>query len=699
MKKIVALVLTTVLLCTLFAGCNGGPAGTELSGTELAKLLLANQRLDAGALTNGFEISGMTTQLSAPEDTARRIKLLSASISGGTATWKDFTVYCDIKSFFDSYTQGIENDAQQYAELIDIVKNDIGVTGQWLTYDNGSAIMLVVEANQEVIYERMDWGYRVCRRYTNSSAQSVYEMYILEMESDISIDVQGRMLYIPGARYEFTLDYRKADNTGNLYIVAEKDRGYWNMFYAGYEGDSANICSFVQTGDLAFSVISNVRSEGLISGPIAFSAPDLSYDIVMVQENMFEMYAGGFNGISAIKAPDSACTGNYLQDANAGWVVTDSGAQIRSGDVFAGETVTCSGIWASYDDYGDSQITRGNVSLTVAGDTIAERFANFSAFLSEVGITCKYSLNTLQSKVTAANTLVEEFENYYRFNGYAVDSLESLRKGIAAEDAAMAAFDAMYEAVKDYPEGEMSPFRGSVENYDFPAVESLSGTATMEGGVVTVKDLSAILSDLTLIEDSEQYTLALALVYLNGDAYGDAVILDCSGTPDSSFTLGSDLKVTQSAAYLLPECSRAGTCTVVAYVATADGIRVSQMVPLVFSGDLDQSMNSTNFSVQWSKNSAGEATGICTANLDLYLQANVGTDSYTHAQINELMVSLVLEYGFTVDGAVLEVGTGGSYAPADEAASLGAGSMLRLQYARQTETGEELGYIYLTLTA
>ena len=124
MKKVLSVLLCMALILSILAlsGCQKAP---NLSGTELAKMLLANQRLDPEDLSLGLEtaLTGSATGKSAnklytPGSGEPVLSLLSSSQSGDTVQWKDFTDESNTYAFFQSYFVNIEHTASSFAAEI-----------------------------------------------------------------------------------------------------------------------------------------------------------------------------------------------------------------------------------------------------------------------------------------------------------------------------------------------------------------------------------------------------------------------------------------------------------------------------------------------------------------------------------------------------------------------------------------------------
>ena len=138
MKKIVSLVTAILMIAsvlTCFAGC-----AKTVSGTEAAKILLANERLDEKSVGQGLNIISTDTKLGAFEKGAPQMLKLSADdgfvelktahgveIGSDYARWSGFETYSERK---DDYMQFITPIDEKAAELASLIVYDL-VTQQF----------------------------------------------------------------------------------------------------------------------------------------------------------------------------------------------------------------------------------------------------------------------------------------------------------------------------------------------------------------------------------------------------------------------------------------------------------------------------------------------------------------------------------------------------------------------------------------
>ena len=626
MKKLISLLLCIGLILGLvtLSGCGLG-ISKELSGTEVAKMLLANSRLNPADLDLGLEtaLTGAPTSVAMVD--APDFSLLSSSQSGNVVQWKDFSDGSNTYEFFQSYFVNIENTANVFAQEITAVKETCGNTNYWMKRTGSSEqFLLEVKANEDIIFIKDNDRLRICRRYTNENADDVYDMYSKNLDGSY----EERCLYIAGKRYEF------ANNFGGyegIYIVAENSKGYWNMFQVtDIEKERANVMNFVSDGTVAYtfdnSIFPNPPEEQ--EPTIRFSTPDLKNDVITFGPRMVELNISAFSGVSHIESASSEV--NFLGDgSNAltsqqGTVVTKAGKRISTSDSFADGKIRVGGVIASFtkDFYGPGKdSTVGTLSLWVEGETTVEQINNLKQFLQEVGLTCRYNLDSVLSGLSQATAYAKAFPTTYTWNGYSVDKYDGIEKAVSKERDRLAAFLAMYEDVKNMKTVSVSTFGASFDNWDFSPIAAISGeSVTLANNTITVNNLSVTVENTTLFDSGSAYTVCLALAKFTDEsesAYDNAVLLACEGADVTTFTDGN-ITLHQTATFEIPQCTSGGQYTIVAYVATEDGIRVSEMVPLVFTEDISAEVTYEDITTIFATNTNRELRITCVVAADVY---------------------------------------------------------------------------------
>ena len=132
MKKLLLLFIGAMSI-SLLSGCN---RTTVKDGTEAAKILLANERLDENSLRNKGNLftSGKQAFNRIQESTRKYSQKIknegvkqAFNKTGTTYTWSDAPEYSNFLSYFDSYAKSIEFNAEQGSKLIDSTKKNIRI--------------------------------------------------------------------------------------------------------------------------------------------------------------------------------------------------------------------------------------------------------------------------------------------------------------------------------------------------------------------------------------------------------------------------------------------------------------------------------------------------------------------------------------------------------------------------------------------
>ena len=137
MKKTKIFIILPLLAGSLF-GCN---RVSVADGTEAAKVLLANERLDGSDLRKDGNIfsKGKKAFDRIKSETRKYAKRLDREgvrakfeKNGDVYKWSDAPEYSNFLSFFDSYAENIEFNAEVGSKLIDDTKKNVRVVNKWI---------------------------------------------------------------------------------------------------------------------------------------------------------------------------------------------------------------------------------------------------------------------------------------------------------------------------------------------------------------------------------------------------------------------------------------------------------------------------------------------------------------------------------------------------------------------------------------
>ncbi|MBQ8626624.1 MAG: hypothetical protein IJ419_10740 [Agathobacter sp.] len=605
--RMTTLLLVLAIALSCLSGCGSFGNAPKLSGTEKAKLLLANQRLDSSVLSSSLNMltnsdGSLTSSLILPNDDLYATlggisiqlleKLGTCNKNGDTYEWKAFDDYCNIDSFFDSYMLAIEGSVEQASAMIDHLKTDVNVVDKWIGYkDEGNAYMLSVEGSTDTLYEKLEGGYRICKRTTNSKAENVYELFQFgDTSTGVPEDVYETMVYVPGQRYEFSLDMGEQMN---LYLVLEKIDGEWNMLCMSAMPTHVNVTNLVTTKDITYVYDYSVpkSSSDPLTSILSLATADRGCDLIRIQDSMFSMFLHGYKGINSMKVTASS---NDIVSSDGMYgtygtvipsIILSNGSTIEPNQTMANGTVSYLTGYAGVS--ADGYILTAD--FRVEGDSMSERLNNYKTFLAESGITCKVNIDKVISYALKGEKKLGTFLGSYKWNGYTIDTYSNIIKAIEAEKESFQTFVTMYNNVKNNEFVDLSLYNQSAINgVDFAKIDTLNkGTLTWndEAGTVSVSDMSMTISDNTLLEAGTQYTIVLG--YAQKDAADSSKYDPCSICPllsenytFTTYSEGNSFTVTQNATFNANVEFDTTDFDLVACIVTADGIRVSEIVTI-----------------------------------------------------------------------------------------------------------------------
>ena len=695
----------------------------KLSGKDITKLLLANKRLDSSVIkgSNGIILADTSDVIRANMSSfiecalrPNRLSLISAkascTVSGNTYKWSGFDSYCNITSFFDSYENAIKGCVEQTSDAIDYAKQYVGGLDVWVPSNVESEhIMLSVSGNAEYLYQKGTDGYSVCSRYTNDEGKNVYEIYDYEGASSGNL-VKTYMLYIPDERYEFSLDMGQ---TMNLYVIAENTRGYWNLYYVSDMGEHANATNLMSTSKIAyaFDYMLGSNFENGITSCVTFISQDKKCDYLKVDGNTVTLFPCGFNGIKSFKITASAnevanqgsekgdtkvvvSDGDYFTTNGGIEIELSNGKVIKQGDTFCDGKVKYNYGNVTYvADYGYYP----DIQFVVEGNSVDEIMNNFNQFLTANNITCKGDMKNIINNAVTGDILLKQFPASYEWNGYTLDSYANIKSAIAKEKASFTTFENMYNKVKNNKTATITQLGNSLLAYDFAKLDSFNaGTVTYKDGKVTVSGMSAALKDFALIDKNGKYCINLALAAVsesNPNAYDlcTMVPLESSNKQFTIYTSGNTFTLTQAAEFDANVLLEIGTYYLVAYVSTEDGLPVSVLTEVKTSAAISGENSGLQLTV--GQDTSGRVTFTYAGISDVYVLAEKSLSSYTFEEIQELLLSAVIDVG-TPTTRNVETWNGSSWVVADGSAAI-TGTTVRMAYVRTTPDGDESAYVYL----
>ncbi len=755
MKKILSIVLLAAMLLSTLVACNSGNSGNSgngetggngdvltslpdgMSGSDAAKLLLAGQRLDAQLLKNegsifdnGVEVMNTlaaraTENLGVTYLSARAMekKLVLTPLSretisapdtmgklekeGDTFYFSEFEENNNSYDYFENLTNNIVTSAEVAADLIDGVKKNVRVVDKWVNVHDTTRYFLHVEENSELLIEHYTGTdgintldiMSICLRYRNAEGKDVYEMY----RRSVTENYEERMTYIPGERYELSMKHNRSGSEGMDCFVADNSKGYWETCVMGIQPDHSNVSYFVMKDDLCYDAFYSLM-DGNISLVKVMSA-DRATDLfhVINHEDAGDrlhlvLKFSGFDGIDCVVASGDEV--DYNQEygyANVGngehaTVRFTSGKTAKYGDTFADGKVNIGNIHVGYGVAGYT----GEMMMDIQGENRAEQMAAFRQFLGEVGLTCRRDMDGVIAGMEAAFVDAAITAKYYKWNGVSITDETGVSAAKDKELERLAAMAVHYTEVKDVEEISIEDTARMELNIRFASItDSRFEAVALDGTKVTVGGGSLAITDTLLYVKDEPYKVAFALA----DAKGGLVHLDIADAENTATTPYADedtFTVTvPSLEFTIPMLAP-GTYTLVAYIATSDGVRSSAYTPVAVGEIVGVPVSEGNVTMSAAKGEADALTLTYTETTDVTVTL-VADTSMDCAKFKTALRELAFEYGTPSD--VVEVlGEDGSYTLLGEETVL-AYTTYRIAYKVANGDRTVEGYVYVDLVA
>ena len=745
MKKMIAIALATLVTVAALSGCQQpkvfGDRGnkTSIVGTEAAKLLLAQERLDSQLLKNDGDIFengsevfrnlaniakdnlvkytykgngdqimnlSLTTGTAAPLSSV--IKSTDGSkleIDGDTYKWSDFAEYSNSYDYFTNLTGCVVSSANAAADQIDSTKRHVRVTDKWVDV-GGVQYYLHVEDNCEILYERNPDMIRVCRRIKNAEGVNVYEIY---NQYD---NAHMRMTYIQGKKYEYTYS-----TTGgfNHNFIAENTKGFWEVLDVGGAETHYNVSCMVVKDNICYDAFYNPDEEFRGLSMLKVISADKKTDIMFFSADgaSIELQLQAFEGVEClrIEAPKENVNSGNNHTNTSYLLYFDQGGQryYQTTGLISTEVVLKNGIvLRELDTYLDGRVTIGRsmvsffnkeagtsgyapaLSLMIQGDSYEDRMQTLREFLDLTGLTCKRDMNYVQAGITQAYAELEQFVKYHQWNESPITTEEDLARGFANLDAKYKAWRKMYEAIKDEEVIDIRDTEAMELNIKFaPIVEQKTVAVTNDGLKVSVKGLSLAIDDTLLLVENDQYMVNFAL-----RGKGGLVHTEVAGENTARFTGGSSFSASQNATFDIPTLSP-DEYTVVAYISTVDGIRVSGYTELVFTDVSELEAEKGNVAINISQGSGGALVIKCERILNVEVEVCFEAADVYKSDMYSALSDAAYQYGYAAAGADVEMlSEDGSWATlTDDGSALTAGAY-RLKYEIKNGDSVVEGYVW-----
>ena len=681
MKKIISLFISLIMLVGILAGCSepsvdSGPDINDqgggglvsslpdgLSGEDVAKLLLAGQRLGGNMIDNedGFFEGGVETYRALAAAARKNGELpvvtlgaRSEGVSSMLATRLsdtaadepnlsvDYSQFDEISrnyAEFASTSAGIASDAERAADDISFVKKHIRLLDVWVSFGS-QKYFLHVEENSETVIVHSDLRLDVCHRYKNAEGEDVYELYVSNADG-----YTARSTYISGKRYERTV-YDGSTSERYQGISASNDKGYWEVlefiYDSGWVENQFSIDFIFMKDDICYRALYDHRAEAAAGFKI--TSPDKKCDIMYVFEYgnnqiAFELNLGAFTGFVGVRGD------GYSSEAS---LVLKDGRTMNSRTPSSDDgSVWINGVYASESAFGHE----GSVILNVIAGSIAECREKLILLLRDWGIECKYDMNKVYDSLDTSAADFERAHRYIKWNGVNISNEQGLLDALSREKQRFEAMRGEYDEVKDRETVDMADANAYELLINFsPVTAELEGAASLAEGIAAIGKISLTLSDTILMVEEEPYHVAFAL---KSNSDGTLSHIDCEtvGTP---YTDGRSFTVTASDVSFALPMLHAGEYTLVAYVATEEGIRSSDFCAVKLSECDTYSLKAGNIVLSYAKAQDGSLTVTYSESYDAEISIlHEGETAESYSEFHETLANAVYTYG-TPDDALIE---------------------------------------------
>ena len=636
MKKLATIFIVLMMITLLMIGCTTPDNSTgdtpndnvnldnvELDAESMVKLLLAEERLNAALLKNKgdvFEegvkvmntlakkaiesinyVDDYTTE-SATIRLQNQRQLLNFNASqdtvifdnehgGGKVTFNgenylisDFVEVSNSYDSFSSTANHIAFMAEDAANLIDNIKKNVRIVDKWVLIGGFVEYYLHVGENEEILYERSSYNYKICRRYVNEQGNNVYEF----LSHEYSNGFVERLTYIPGLHFETARGfYSNGIFNQDDHLICDNSKGYWETYWVGPHSTHVNVSYMVMKDDICYDSFYDPAIEK--TNFLKIISADKTSDIFWYQgyedsENvMFDVHFSGFNNIKGVRVNEIEYydMGGDLGEiplptgTSTKTIVLNNGQEINEGDTFLDGKVKIDSIRTTmtYPDY------IGSFSLIIEAPTVNEKLAMFKDFIHEVGLTSRHNIDNVISGVVRAFDELREITKYHVWNGLNQSSEENVRKAIDIENKKTEKFMELYTSVKDASVIDFSDKVAVELNAHFGEVSVQSFSETVHSGLsLSIGSLTLSISDTLLFIENQGYTINFAL----SSELGLVHLEQKTGNGTALFTKGETFSVTIENVTMDIPVLVDGEYKMVAYIATDDGIRSSAYTPFAF---------------------------------------------------------------------------------------------------------------------
>lgn len=752
-NKLISILLTIILSLTFLSACgdeNSNENKNYLKGTEAAKLLLANTRLDENFASDSFNMFKENNQ----NDTFKEKIYLSSNSpdyenDGVEAKWNNFPNVSSELQAVNATIKNLENNALILSKTINEVKRSAGITNVWLPLNE--ITMLIVEENAEVLLRKYnDTEHIVGRRYINDDGYNEYKM--VETYDYGTVNTS----FIPGRYYESMYQHESGFND---WFILDNSRGYWNFLrcnefdYEEDENDFYQISNAMLLEDFCIKFNVHYYKNGKFEKKyISFTSKDISNDIFTFSFNesgligSFNINANAVSGIDYYSTPVSNVSQRkYTEDLivpvasnfyNVS-LTTKNGLKIEPNTKIL-ENVSYAGTEidfpVSLSNLEDGENYKGISEFSLKENiTVDDLIPTLKETLDYLGLTPKYDINKLSENVSSVHSMIDNFNAYYKWNGLNLNNyqtIDNIFKNIIPEHQSK--FIEVYNENKDnetYTKEQIIELKELNPNANFTKFNTyVDGTVKLENNVITIENASASIKDLTYCDDGKNYALRYGIAKvvsaenvslvsnkggINLISSGDNIKLDdvwflplhfnqesltlCSA---EDLISGNTLKFNANANFNLPEYLPQGEYVFVSYIAeVVDGIRITEFKPVNFESAKTTEITSDIGKYVASQGEDKKLYFNSETSLDIVVLIENAQQSYTYEEVYKLLSSNLLSVGLLINDAKLEIynTTLNAYEEVSDINHVFTNEKIRIKFNRKTPIGNEVAYAYCEL--
>jgi hypothetical protein len=378
--------------------------------------------------------------------------------------------------------------------------------------------MLRVYESRDVLVATSETEDNIYYRYTDENANNVYEMYFFSEIEQENATGNGKMVLVPGERYEFYYDHSAGFRD---YVIMENSRGYWMCTRFNYFedpiGNGVNFFPTVIKDGLAYTAHVSMRANEGDGKAVAtsYSVVDADSGRELVTADChdqgvnFTVHLSGIrSGLVSVSADEyySSEDGYYASSA-INQLVTSNGSYFAKSYPIEEGTFNFTGGHVDYDGYLQKQYGMLTFTYCNPGATLEDGLAKLEEYLSACGLTLYSSFDELGAALNHAALLGDNFGDSFEWNGYTLGDITKVESAMKVLHADYEKASAEIEEVRHYEKVEAGFSKLSLPSFAELGV-ALSGANNHSDGKITLPPRSkGYISVFSLCDESVGVTI------------------------------------------------------------------------------------------------------------------------------------------------------------------------------------------------